>query len=106
MGQFRVLIVGAGLGGLCLAQALRRRDVDVMVFERDASPWEPPQGYRLHIDSDGVIALHQALTPELYLLFDATSMKARPFTTIVDMALVVQRRLPSAPFLKYARVPV
>ena len=95
MAQFKVLIAGAGLGGLCLAHALRRRDIDVAVFERDTSPWDRPQGYRLHIDSDGVHALHQSLTPELYNLFDATSMKALPFTTIVDTNLAIQRRLPS-----------
>jgi 2-polyprenyl-6-methoxyphenol hydroxylase-like FAD-dependent oxidoreductase len=81
MVRFKVLISGAGLGGLCLAQTLRRHDVDVDVFERDKSPWDRPQGYRLHIDSDGVNALYQSLTPELYKLFDATSMKPRPFTT-------------------------
>ncbi len=95
MAQFKVLIAGAGLGGLCLAQALRRRDVDVDVFERDKSPWDRPQGYRLHIDADGVNALHQSLTPDLHRLFDATSMTPLPFTTIVDTGLAIQKRLPS-----------
>ena len=95
MATFKVLIVGAGLGGLCLAQSLRRHDVDVEVFERDASPWDRPQGYRLHIDSDGVNALYQSLPPELYQLFDATSMKPLPFTTLVDTKLAIQNRLPS-----------
>jgi 2-polyprenyl-6-methoxyphenol hydroxylase-like FAD-dependent oxidoreductase len=92
MANLRVLISGAGLGGLCLAQALRRQQVDVEVFERDHSPWDRPQGYRLHIDSDGVTALHQSLSPELYNLFDVTSMKPLPFTTIVDPTLAVLRR--------------
>ncbi len=95
MAKLKVLIAGAGLGGLCLAQSLRQHDVDVEVFERDTSLWDRPQGYRLHIDSDGVNALHQSLTHELYQLFDATSMKPLPFTTIVDTKLVVQNRLPS-----------
>ncbi len=95
MAQLKVLISGAGLGGLCLAHTLRRHDVDVDVFERDTSPWDRPQGYRLHIDSDGVDALYQSLTPDLYTLFDATSMKPLPFTTIVDTNLAIQRRLPS-----------
>ena len=95
MAKLKVLIAGAGLGGLCLAQALRQHDVDVAVFERDTSLWDRPQGYRLHIDSDGVNALYQSLTPNLYKLFDATSMKPLPFTTIVDTKLAIQNRLPS-----------
>ena len=31
----RVLVIGAGLGGLCLAQGLRKAGVDVAVYERD-----------------------------------------------------------------------
>lgn len=34
----KVLIVGAGIGGLSLAWALRRRGVDVVLFEQDAIP--------------------------------------------------------------------
>jgi 2-polyprenyl-6-methoxyphenol hydroxylase-like FAD-dependent oxidoreductase len=94
MSSLKVIVAGAGLGGLCLAQALRRLDIEVEVFERDKSPWDRPQGYRLHLDSDGIHALHQSLSPELYELFDATSMKALPFTTIVDTALAVQKRIP------------
>jgi len=94
MSTLKVIVVGAGLGGLCLAQALRRRDIDVDVFERDRSPWERPQGYRLHLDPDGVSALRQVLTPALFELFGATSMKVLPVTAIVDTALAAQRRIP------------
>jgi 2-polyprenyl-6-methoxyphenol hydroxylase-like FAD-dependent oxidoreductase len=80
---------------LCLAQALRRANVDVLVFERDAGPWDRPQGYRLHIDADGVNALREALPPRLYTLFEATSMQPLPYTTLVDTSLNVLRRLPS-----------
>ena len=93
----RTLIIGAGLGGLCLAHALRRRGLDVEVFERDGSPWDRPQGYRLHIDSDGIQALHQSLDPKLYALFDATSMRALPSTTILDTDLSMLRRAPDHP---------
>ncbi|KAJ6619890.1 hypothetical protein B0H10DRAFT_1127877 [Mycena sp. CBHHK59/15] len=34
----RVLIIGAGLGGLTLAQSLRKLGVTYLVLERDASP--------------------------------------------------------------------
>jgi 2-polyprenyl-6-methoxyphenol hydroxylase-like FAD-dependent oxidoreductase len=36
--SLRVLVIGAGLGGLCLAQGLRKAGVDVAVSERDAGP--------------------------------------------------------------------
>ena len=94
MSKLKVLIAGAGLGGLCLAQSLRRLDIEVEIFERDKSPWDRPQGYRLHLDSDGINAIHQSLPPDLYGLFDATSMKPLSFTTIVDTALAVKRRVP------------
>jgi 2-polyprenyl-6-methoxyphenol hydroxylase-like FAD-dependent oxidoreductase len=95
MTPFKVLIAGAGLGGLCFAQALRQHHVDIHIFERDTSLWDRPQGYRLHIGPEGVYALHQSLTPELYRLFDATSMRALPFTTIVDTNLAIHYRIPN-----------
>lgn len=88
----KIAIVGAGLGGLCLAQNLRRRGIAAQVYERDRSPSERPQGYRLHLDADGINALHDSLSPELFALFDATAMKAAPFTTIVDPSLAVRMR--------------
>lgn len=53
-----VLILGAGLGGLTLAQSLRKKGVSFEVFERDDDPNARPQGW--------AIALHtqvQSLPP-------------------------------------------
>jgi 2-polyprenyl-6-methoxyphenol hydroxylase-like FAD-dependent oxidoreductase len=50
----RVAVAGAGVGGLCLAQGLRRGGVDVRVFERGGPR---RQGYRLHLDARAGIAL-------------------------------------------------
>ena len=54
----RVLIAGAGLGGLCLAQGLVKDGHDVYVFERDAEIVQR-SGYMLSIngDDDGVASL-------------------------------------------------
>ncbi|KXX79909.1 FAD-dependent urate hydroxylase [Madurella mycetomatis] len=50
-----VLIIGAGIGGLTLAQGLRKRGISFEVFERDASREARPQGYALGLyDLDGL----------------------------------------------------
>jgi 2-polyprenyl-6-methoxyphenol hydroxylase-like FAD-dependent oxidoreductase len=45
----KVLIIGGGTGGLCLAHGLRKAGVAVKVFERDHTPEYRLQGYRLNI---------------------------------------------------------
>src|SRR5512135_3228318 len=62
--QNRILIIGAGLGGLALAQGLVNAGFNVSVFERDESPTSRPQGYRISIRSLGMTALASLLTPE------------------------------------------
>jgi 2-polyprenyl-6-methoxyphenol hydroxylase-like FAD-dependent oxidoreductase len=95
MPQIKVLIVGAGLGGLCLAQSLRNAHIDFEVFERDLSPWDRPQGYRLHLEADALNALREVLPPDLHRLFDATAMHTNPFTTILKRDLSVLKRIPT-----------
>lgn len=60
----QILIIGAGLGGLALAQGLVLAGFDVTVFERDESPLSRAQGYRISIRSLGMRALAELLTPE------------------------------------------
>lgn len=60
----QILIIGAGLGGLALAQGLTKEGFHVTVFERDESPASRPQGYRISIRSLGMQALSLLLTPE------------------------------------------
>ncbi|MEU4540884.1 NAD(P)/FAD-dependent oxidoreductase [Streptosporangium sp. NPDC023825] len=73
MTNSRVAVVGGGIGGLCLAQGLRGAGVDVTVYERDRTPSDRLQGYRVHIDPDGSRALRDCLPPELWEAFLATS---------------------------------
>jgi 2-polyprenyl-6-methoxyphenol hydroxylase-like FAD-dependent oxidoreductase len=90
-----VLIAGTGLGGLCLAQGLLRVGIDVQLFERDATPWDRPQGYRLHLEADALNAVREVLPPERLALFEATAMITAPFTTILSTNLDVVKRFPT-----------
>ncbi|KAF4320889.1 hypothetical protein JM18_004308 [Phytophthora kernoviae] len=64
-----VLIIGAGIGGLCLAQGLKKNGIPFTVFERDPSPNYRTQGYRLRINNDGYEALKTNLSPANFEVF-------------------------------------
>lgn len=68
-----VLIIGAGIGGLALAQGLRRTGISVSVYERDRGPADRPQGYRLHLNPTGLRSLRECLPQEVFEAFEATS---------------------------------
>ncbi|KAI9985529.1 hypothetical protein PInf_004900 [Phytophthora infestans] len=65
----RVLIVGGGIGGLCLAQGLKKHGIPFTVFERDPSPNYRTQGYRVRINHDGYEALKTNLSSENFEVF-------------------------------------
>src|SRR5947209_17483461 len=95
----RVLVIGGGLGGLCLAQGLRKAGISVAVYERDSDPAARAQGYRVHIDTHGEQALRECLPPSLYELFLATrgqESKGLTVFSVVDGQLkeVFTRRFP------------
>ena len=66
-----IVIAGAGVGGLCLAQGLRRRGFEVTVLE--AADGIARAGYRLHMNADGGHALRDCLPPAAYELYRQTS---------------------------------
>src|SRR5262249_33298305 len=70
-----VLVIGGGIGGLCLAQGLKQAGVSVAVYERDRTLTDRLQGYRVHISLAGSRALHACLPPPLFELFDRTCGK-------------------------------
>jgi salicylate hydroxylase len=66
---FEVMIIGGGIGGLCLAQGLRRAGVSVTVYERFEARTDWLQGYRIHINPHGSRALHHCLPPAAWQQF-------------------------------------
>lgn len=60
----KILIIGAGLGGLALAQGLVKAGFAVTVFEREESSISRSQGYRISIRTIGMKALSALLPPE------------------------------------------
>ena len=62
-----ILILGAGIAGLCFAQALLKNHptIPFRIFERDAVFNQRAQGYRIRLDVTGQDALKACLSEEL-----------------------------------------
>jgi 2-polyprenyl-6-methoxyphenol hydroxylase-like FAD-dependent oxidoreductase len=76
----KVIIIGAGTGGMCLAHGLRRAGIEVAVHERDRTRSSGLHGYRVGISPNGARALKACLSPELFATFVATT--AAPYDTL------------------------
>jgi salicylate hydroxylase len=87
MSALRVGIIGAGLGGLCLAQGLARAGIHVDIYERHMKSAVRGQGYRLRIDPDGQRALATCMSPENYRLFRQSSAQVTGAGRFVDPLL-------------------
>ncbi|KAF2234022.1 FAD/NAD(P)-binding domain-containing protein [Viridothelium virens] len=72
----RVIIIGAGLGGLCLAHGLKKAGVEVYVFERQSENLNNPSGYGIHIDLNGKQALRHCIPYESWVRFQHASTPA------------------------------
>lgn len=70
---FHVLVIGGGIGGLCLAQGLKKAGVSVAVYERDRTRTDRLEGFRLHINPAGSRALHECLPHALWEALVATA---------------------------------
>ena len=87
MHSLHIGIVGAGLGGLCLAQGLTKAGHRVEVFEREATLDARGQGYRLRIDPDGQRALSACLSSGAYELFRHSCAARNVTSRFVDPQL-------------------
>lgn len=83
----RVLIIGAGLGGLTLAHGLRSAGIDAQVFERRPTPADQPSSYGIHLDADGLRALHACLPAENWKMLTDASVPARALVRFHDQQL-------------------
>jgi salicylate hydroxylase len=70
-----VVIIGGGIGGLTLAQGLKKAGVSAAVYERDRTITDRVQGYRVHINPTGSLALHECLPASLFDAFVRTCGK-------------------------------
>jgi 2-polyprenyl-6-methoxyphenol hydroxylase-like FAD-dependent oxidoreductase len=71
--QHRILIIGAGLAGLGLAQGLKKSNISFHIFERDSSAGFRAQGYRIRIGPHGAAAIKRLLPERLWEAFEATA---------------------------------
>ncbi|MFI9525933.1 FAD-dependent oxidoreductase [Micromonospora rosaria] len=83
----RVLVVGAGTGGMCLAHGLRRAGIDVAVYERHRTRTDGLLGYRIGIGPTGSKALRECLPPELFDVFVATCARSPGYFTVITERL-------------------
>src|SRR5437763_10312565 len=80
-----IIISGAGLGGLCLAQGLFKAGISFHVYERDHSSLFRAQGYRIRINHDGATALKECLPETLWQLFLDTCAILTPGMVGIDV---------------------
>ncbi|MBV6696656.1 FAD-dependent monooxygenase [Kitasatospora aureofaciens] len=85
--DMKVMVAGAGIGGLCLAQGLLRAGVDVRVYEREAGAQSRYQGFRIGLNAQGLAALRECLPPRLHGLLDAVTGPMSGERRVVDQHL-------------------
>lgn len=70
--QQPILILGAGISGLALAQGLLKSNIPFRIYERDTHFNLRAQGYRVRIVGTGIEALQSLLPPALYSRLEAS----------------------------------
>ncbi|KAA2267205.1 FAD-dependent monooxygenase [Solihabitans fulvus] len=81
------MIIGAGVGGLCLAQGLVRAGIDVRIYERESGVNSRYQGFRIGIGGAGLDALRECLPQRLHAVLDASTGEISGERRIVDEQL-------------------
>ena len=83
----KVLIIGGGIVGLCLAHGLERAGIDFTVCERDHDSDARLQGYRSNIEPIGSSAWHACLPGSLLDVLVATAGDPGPHMGVFDERL-------------------
>lgn len=93
-----VIVIGAGLGGACLAHGLKRAGLRVGVYEREPARHGGFYGFRVTIGPRGAHALRTALPPDLYQTYVATCAEPPRHLTVYSAGLdeLVSTVLPAA----------
>jgi 2-polyprenyl-6-methoxyphenol hydroxylase-like FAD-dependent oxidoreductase len=84
MRKLKVIIIGAGTGGLSLAHGLHGLGLDVRVFGRDRRLTDRVQGYRITINAAGARALQSCLPSKNFERYIAASAKISTAVTFFD----------------------
>jgi len=85
--SFKVIIIGAGTGGLCLAQGLQASGIPVEVFEREQTPTDRQGGYKLTIAPTGNRALKECLPESVFQKLVQSSARASRGVSFLDERL-------------------
>lgn len=106
----RVIVIGAGIGGLALAQGLRTAGIDVSVHDRDPEV-SATGGYRLHLDHHASAALGRLLPRAVYRAVLASAAHPRTFRQFALLdhrlrTLVLERGTPGEDALMIGRIPL
>ncbi|HEX7308542.1 NAD(P)/FAD-dependent oxidoreductase [Lentzea sp.] len=106
----RVIVVGAGIGGLVLAQGLKAAGVAVTVHERDRA-LSDTGGYRLHLTPEAAGVLRRRLPPPVFqaLLASSTGSRSLRQFGVLDHRLRTVARIPledDGEHLMIGRIPL
>lgn len=106
----RVIVIGAGMGGLTLAHALQHAGIEVVVYDKDAAV-DATGGYRLALDARACEILRRHLSPQRYQALQGSSVppEVNHRLTFADhrlRALSVTTWDPTGEALQIGRVPL
>ncbi|WP_163513393.1 FAD-dependent monooxygenase [Fodinicola acaciae] len=96
----RVVVVGAGLGGLCVANGLLRAGFQVEVLEAREQVADAGQGYRINVNADGHRGLRACLDDEHFAAYERTLHRQSDpgvYLYAPDLRLVSRHEAPPAP---------